>query len=176
MIIFRPDLGTSFNFLRQPPRNVQCSEWSQAETELRFFNLKVWAIVSLSQAVVWGAVFFIAVRWLAGLAMTGASEGRWARVVKVAGCFLALSFFSMVFSHPHTFLGPEMLFGPRDRSQFWSAWVFGRGSSGSGYVGPGEPGCRSGRGDPPWRRPAISRATAKAADSARHGEFCPGLR
>jgi len=92
MIIFRPDLGTSFNFLRQPPRNVQCSEWSQAETELRFFNLKVWAIVSLSQAVVWGAVFFIAVRWLAGLAMTGASEGRWARVLKVAVRFLAFTF------------------------------------------------------------------------------------
>src|SRR5262249_15164408 len=112
MIIFRPDLGTSFNFLRQPPRNVQCSEWSQAETELRFFNLKVWAIVSLSQAVVWGAVFFIAVRWLAGLAMTGASEGRWARVLKVAGCFFAFFFFFLFFFSPPPFLALRMFFAP----------------------------------------------------------------
>lgn len=92
MIIFRPDLRTSFSFLRQLPRDVQCSEWSKADTEPRFFNLKVWAIVSLSQAVVWGAVFYIAMRWLVGLWRTGEREGRWGRVLKVAFRFLAFTF------------------------------------------------------------------------------------
>ena len=91
-IIFRPDLRTSFGFLRQLPRDVPCSEWSKAETELRFFNLKVWAIVSLSQAIMWGAVFCIAMRWLVGLWRTGEREGRRTRVLKIAFRCLAFTF------------------------------------------------------------------------------------
>ncbi len=92
IIIFRPDLSTSFRFLRQLPRDVYCSDLSKADTELRFFNLKVWAIVSLSQAVVWGAAFYIAMRWLNGLWRTGEHEGRWARVLIVAIRVLAFAF------------------------------------------------------------------------------------
>jgi hypothetical protein len=91
-VIFRPSLATSFNFFRQLPRDVSCSGWSPADTELRFFNLKVWAIVSLSQAVVWGVAFYVSSRWLVGLWRSGAHEGRAWRVLTIAIRFVAFGF------------------------------------------------------------------------------------
>jgi hypothetical protein len=81
VILFHPRLSSSVRFLRQAPQTVDCPNWPQAETA--FFNLKVWVIVSLAQAIIWGVVTYASIRWLFDLWRTGEQAGRWRRVVTV---------------------------------------------------------------------------------------------
>ena len=48
LILFNPDLRSSFNFLRQSQGPFRCPELPQ-EAALLFFNFKVWTIVSLTK-------------------------------------------------------------------------------------------------------------------------------
>jgi hypothetical protein len=86
VIVFRPDLLTSFSFFRQLPENVHCDTFPK--TDVSFFNLKMWVIVSLAQAAVWGAVFHTSIRWLIELWRAGEPQGRKWRVLKVSIRFL----------------------------------------------------------------------------------------
>ena len=79
LILFNPDLRSSFNFLRQSQGPFRCPEQPQ-EAALLFFNFKVWTIVSLTQAIVWGVITYVSLRWLAELWRSGDASGRWKRV------------------------------------------------------------------------------------------------
>src|SRR6185312_1859163 len=79
LIIFKPDLRSSFNFLRQSPGSFLCPELPK-EATLLFFNFKVWAIVSLTQAILWGVITYVSLRWLAELWRSGDASGRWKRI------------------------------------------------------------------------------------------------
>lgn len=82
-ILFKPDLRSSFSFLRQNPGSFFCPELPK-ESDLLFFNFKVWAIVSLTQAIAWGIVTYVSLRWLAELWRSGDATGRWKRVGIIA--------------------------------------------------------------------------------------------
>lgn len=92
VLIFRPSFRTSFTFFYQLPRDFSCSQLSKADSELGFFNWKMWAIFCLSQAIVWGAVFYISTRRIIDLWGTGERTGRSWRVFKVIFRLLAFGF------------------------------------------------------------------------------------
>jgi hypothetical protein len=73
-ILFSPNILDSFSFIRQLPEAVSCPDWPKPKTA--YLNLKAWIVVSLSQAVIWGAVTFASVRWLIGLWREGEAAGR----------------------------------------------------------------------------------------------------
>lgn len=81
-ILFAPDLRSSFAFLRQGVESLACPDIPK-DALLQFFNFRMWLIVSLSQAIIWGAVACVSLRWLGDLWMTGEPGGRWRRVVTV---------------------------------------------------------------------------------------------
>jgi hypothetical protein len=79
LIIFKPDLRSSLSFLRQSPQSFSCTDLPK-EAALLFFNFKVWVVVALAQAIGWGVVAYVSLRWLAELWRTGEVAGRWRRV------------------------------------------------------------------------------------------------
>src|ERR1051326_8462693 len=81
-IIFAPDIHSSLVFLRQAPRSFSCGDLA-GDAALLFFNFKVWVLVSLAQAIGWGVVAYVALRWLGQLWRTGEAAGRWQRVGKI---------------------------------------------------------------------------------------------
>lgn len=83
LIVFKPDLRTSFNFLRQNPASFSCQALPK-QSALLFFNFKSWAIVSLTQAIIWGVVAYISLHWLAELWRDGDPAGRWKRIGVIA--------------------------------------------------------------------------------------------
>lgn len=79
LIIFTPDLRSSFSLMRQRPELFPCPTLAQGAA-LLFFNFKVWVVVSLTQAVTWGVVAYISLHWLGELWRTGEAAGRWRRI------------------------------------------------------------------------------------------------
>ncbi len=84
-IVFKPDLRSSFTFVRLRPELFPCVDLPKdVDARLLFFNFKIWTIVSLTQAIGWGVVAYISLRWLIGLWRTGEATGRGKRVGQIA--------------------------------------------------------------------------------------------
>jgi hypothetical protein len=124
VILFSPDLCHSFNFIRQRPQAVSCTDWKNPETA--YLNLKTWVIVSLSQAAVWGAVFFASIRCGAAVWQEGESRRRQRAV--------AIIFRVLIFG-----LGLKLFLDPAPRWDLgcFSAHISARGSAAAGYFAVG---------------------------------------
>jgi hypothetical protein len=124
VILFSPDVCHSFSFIRQRPQAVSCPDWKNPETA--YLNLKTWVIVSLSQAAVWGAVFFASIRCGAAVWDEGESRRR-QRAVPII-CRVLIFALGLWF-----FLDPAPLW---DLGCF-SAHINARGSAAAGYFAVG---------------------------------------
>ena len=61
--IFGWNLRAASIFLYQTPESFTCPDQPRKAAS-DFFNFKVWLVVALAQAVVWGVVASVALRWL----------------------------------------------------------------------------------------------------------------
>src|SRR3954452_25061291 len=72
------------HFLYQTPESFTCPDQPRKAAS-DFFNFKVWLVVALAQAVVWGVVASVALRWLFYLWLyTRETAGRLRRKITVA--------------------------------------------------------------------------------------------
>lgn len=89
--IFSWNVPASFRFVSQTPETFSCLQ-RPLQSRLEFFNFKVWLIVALAQAVVWGTVASVALRELLDLWSTAGGACRWRRRVTGAVAVRALLF------------------------------------------------------------------------------------
>jgi len=82
--IFGWNLRAASIFLYQTPESFTCPDQPRKAAS-DFFNFKVWLVVALAQAVVWGVVASVALRWLFHLWLyTRETAGRLRRKITVA--------------------------------------------------------------------------------------------
>src|SRR5262249_32691172 len=55
---------SAFAYVHRSPQSFSCPGWDAAKAAGDFFNFKVWVIIALAQAVIWGTVAAVSFRWL----------------------------------------------------------------------------------------------------------------